>query len=68
MNRPEHWDTLYRTRDERDVSWFEEVPAVSLQLIEAAGISPGTCLIDIGGGESRLVDELLVRGWFQRGS
>jgi SAM-dependent methyltransferase len=62
MDRPEHWDTIYRTRGERDVSWFEEVPAVSLRLIEAAGLSPGTCVVDIGGGESRLVDELLARG------
>jgi SAM-dependent methyltransferase len=62
VNRVEHWDTIYRTRGERDVSWFEEAPAVSLQLIEAAGLSPGTCVVDIGGGESRLIDELLSRG------
>lgn len=62
MDRTKHWESIYRTRGERDVSWFEEVPTVSLQLIEAAGLSPGTCVIDIGGGESRLVDELLARG------
>lgn len=62
MNRPEHWDAIYRTRGERDVSWFEQRPTVSLQMIEAAGLSAGTCVVDVGGGESRLVDELLARG------
>jgi SAM-dependent methyltransferase len=62
MDRPEHWNTIYRTRGERDVSWFEQLPIVSLQMIEAAGLSAGTCVVDVGGGESRLVDELLARG------
>ena len=62
MNREEHWNTLYRTKGERDVSWFEQIPAVSLQMIEAAGLSADTCIVDVGGGESRLVDQLLARG------
>src|SRR5688572_16545185 len=62
MDRPGHWDTIYRTRGERDVSWFEQFPAVSLQMIEAAGLSADTCVVDVGGGESRLVDGLLARG------
>jgi hypothetical protein len=62
MDRPTHWESIYRTRGERELSWFEEVPAVSLQMIEAAGLSPATCVVDVGGGESRLVDELLSRG------
>ena len=62
MDRSEHWDTIYSTRGERDVSWFEQLPAVSLQMIEAVGLSASTCVVDVGGGESRLVDELLARG------
>ena len=62
MNRPEHWDAIYRTRGERGVSWFEQLPALSLQMLEAAGLSADTCVVDVGGGESRLVDELLTRG------
>lgn len=62
MDRTQHWDNIYRTNDERDVSWFEDVPTLSLQMIEAAGVTPDTCIVDIGGGDSRLVDSLLARG------
>ena len=62
MNRQEHWNNIYGTKTERDVSWFEAVPTASLELIEASGLTPGTCLVDIGGGESRLVSALLAQG------
>ena len=60
--RREHWATVYATRDERDVSWFEAVQAVSVRMIEAAGVSADSRVIDVGGGESRVVDYLLARG------
>jgi hypothetical protein len=47
---------------EGELGWFEPVPAVSLQLLEASGLRPGSCLVDVGGGNSRLVDELVTRG------
>jgi hypothetical protein len=62
MNSKQHWDTVYATKGERDVSWFEPSPDVSLAMIEAAGLTHDTCVIDIGGGESRLVDALVERG------
>jgi trans-aconitate methyltransferase len=62
MNRKQHWETVYTTRGERDVSWFEELPAVSLRMLEAAGLTQQTCIIDVGGGDSRLVDTLAARG------
>jgi methyltransferase family protein len=62
MNVKQHWDTVYATKGERDVSWFEPSPVVSLAMIEAAGLRRDTCVIDIGGGESRLVDALIERG------
>jgi trans-aconitate methyltransferase len=58
----QHWDTVYATNGEHDVSWFEASPVVSLQLIEATGLTARTCVLDVGGGESRLVDALLARG------
>jgi trans-aconitate methyltransferase len=58
----QHWDTVYATKGEHDVSWFEASPVVSLQLIEATGLTARTCVLDVGGGESRLVDALLARG------
>ena len=62
MTVKQHWDTVYGTKGERDVSWFEASPVVSLQLIEAVGLAGQTCVLDVGGGESRLVDALLARG------
>lgn len=62
MDRRKHWQQIYRSKAERDVSWFEDVPAVSLRLMEAAGLTTDTCVLDVGGGDSHLVDELLSRG------
>jgi hypothetical protein len=62
MNRQEHWNAVYTTKSEREVSWFETTPAVSMQLMEAAGLRPDTCVIDVGGGDSHVVDELLAKG------
>ena len=62
MNRREYWNGIYATKGERDVSWFEALPAVSMEMIEAAGLRRDTCVIDVGGGESRLVDALLAKG------
>lgn len=62
MLRKEHWDGIYTTKGERDVSWFETLPAVSLELLEAVGLTKDTCVLDVGGGDSRLVDTLAARG------
>jgi hypothetical protein len=42
MSRTEHWNRVYTTKGEREVSWFQEVPAVSLELLEAAGLATST--------------------------
>ena len=66
MNNPTrqaHWENLYATRGEGEVSWFQEHPTVSLDLIRAAGATPHSSVIDIGGGASRLVDALLDEGF-----
>jgi SAM-dependent methyltransferase len=62
MDAHSHWDRVHTTRDERGVSWFEAFPAVSLRLLEAAGLTPNTCVLDVGGGDSHLVDQLSARG------
>jgi trans-aconitate methyltransferase len=58
-----HWEEVYTTRDETNVSWFQENPAPSLELIEMARPGKDAAIIDIGGGTSRLVDGLLDRGF-----
>ena len=60
--RQQHWDRIHSMNREREVSWFESVPTVSLRLMEAAGLTAETCVLDVGGGDSRLVDQLLARG------
>ena len=61
INR-EHWDGIYTTKGETEVSWFEPLPTVSLDMLNAAGLRTDACVIDVGGGESRLVDALVARG------
>jgi trans-aconitate methyltransferase len=63
FDRTAHWQAVYTTKAENEVSWFEESPATSLRLIEDAKASPDSAIIDIGGGASRLVDALLAQGF-----
>lgn len=60
--RADHWEKVYRTKSETEVSWFEDDPRISLDLIRAAELPPDAPIIDVGGGESRLVDRLLALG------
>jgi trans-aconitate methyltransferase len=62
MSSPEHWNRLYETKPSDAVSWFQPTPTTSLRLLDLAGLNSGSCVIDIGGGDSRLVDALLDRG------
>jgi SAM-dependent methyltransferase len=61
VSRRAHWEGVYTTKGEREVSWFQENPAPSLELIALAGLSTDAAIIDIGGGASRLVDALVER-------
>jgi len=60
--RRAHWDKAYQSKGEAGVSWFEDAPAVSLDLIRRHVTIATASLIDIGGGASRLVDALLDEG------
>jgi trans-aconitate methyltransferase len=61
VGRRAHWENVYTTKAEAEVSWFQENPAPSLELIALAGLSEDASIIDIGGGASRLVDALVER-------
>jgi SAM-dependent methyltransferase len=63
IERQSHWQNVYQTMGERDVSWFQEIPTISLDLIRATGAGPDASIIDIGGGGSRLVDALIAEGF-----
>jgi SAM-dependent methyltransferase len=62
MDRKAHWERVYATKADRDVSWFEALPAISIEMLEAAGLTRETCVLDVGGGDSRLIDHLAGRG------
>ncbi len=63
LDRHAHWQNVYQTKGERDVSWFQETPAISLDLIRATAVTASAAIIDIGGGASRLADALLDEGF-----
>ncbi|MEX0971270.1 MAG: class I SAM-dependent methyltransferase [Paracoccaceae bacterium] len=59
MTLSDHWNTAYTARDEDALTWFEDVPEVSLRLVRNHLPKDGA-LIDVGGGASRLVDHVLM--------
>src|ERR1700744_706574 len=62
-NRRSHWETVYTTKTADEVSWTQTVPQTSLDFIREFDLPKSTPIIDIGGGESRLVDHLLQDGY-----
>jgi SAM-dependent methyltransferase len=58
-----HWDEVYSHRAVDQVSWFESVPTQSLAWIAETGLATSASIIDVGGGASTLVDELIARGY-----
>ena len=58
QDRKSHWENVYQTKTDDQVSWTEDDPALSLELLKAAGLRPSHAVIDVGGGASRLVDGL----------
>jgi 2-polyprenyl-3-methyl-5-hydroxy-6-metoxy-1,4-benzoquinol methylase len=58
-----HWQNVYKEKAENQVSWFQETPAISLELIRAVHPKFDSAIIDIGGGASRLVDVLAREGY-----
>lgn len=62
LDRTAHWQTVYTTKCENEVSWFEESPNHSLDLILGAKAGLNPSIVDVGGGASRLVDALVTKG------
>jgi trans-aconitate methyltransferase len=62
-SRWDHWENVYTSKGESQLSWFQETPALSLELIELVGVARSSAIVDIGGGASRLADSLVSRGY-----
>ena len=63
MQPKDHWEKVYSTKSTTEVSWFQEHADLSLKLIREAGILSSASIIDVGGGASTLVDDLLANGF-----
>lgn len=63
FDRKKHWETIYQTKDMKDVSWYQSTPETSLEFLNQSNITTTAKIIDIGGGDSFLVDHLLDLGY-----
>ncbi|HNP31495.1 MAG TPA: class I SAM-dependent methyltransferase [Nitrospirales bacterium] len=63
MDRKSHWEDVYRTTAAEELGWYQAHPTLSLHLIESTGVQKTASLIDVGGGNSTLVDHLLDQGF-----
>lgn len=59
----EHWERIYREKGPDEVSWTQNIPSPSLQFVDALQLPKNARIIDVGGGDSKLVDHLLERGF-----
>lgn len=57
-----HWEQVYASKSSEAVSWYQPHAALSLELIRNCGLGPAAPIIDVGGGASTLVDDLLAAG------
>lgn len=62
-DKQQHWETVYRSKAPDAVSWYRPHLDTSLALIERAAPDHGAAVLDVGGGASTLVDDLLARGY-----
>jgi SAM-dependent methyltransferase len=63
MTEQSHWETVYRDKAPEEVSWYQPHLETSLELIQVAAADRSAPIIDVGGGESTLVDDLLALGY-----
>lgn len=63
FDRKEHWEQIYQTRELKDVSWFQPTPETSLGFFRYFNVPSTAKIIDVGGGDSLLVDHLLDLGY-----
>ncbi len=63
FDRKKHWENIYQTKELKDVSWFHPTPETSLEFFKQFDVPTSAKVIDIGGGDSFLVDHLLDLGY-----
>lgn len=63
MQNKDHWETVYSTKASDKVSWFQPHAEMSVRLIKQTGLGRDAAIIDVGGGASTLIDDLLGEGY-----
>jgi SAM-dependent methyltransferase len=63
FNRKDHWEKIYGTKSLNEVSWYQSVPSTSLEMVRFFNLPKDASIIDVGGGDSFLVDHLLEMGY-----
>lgn len=63
LSEQHHWDKVYNTKAEDEVSWFQPYPKMSMEFVELFNLPLNANIIDIGGGDSHFVDALLDKGY-----
>ena len=63
MKNNEHWENVFSTKSENEVSWYQAYPQISVDLIQQFQLSSDAKIIDVGGGDSYLIDALLELGY-----
>ncbi|HYM92938.1 MAG TPA: class I SAM-dependent methyltransferase [Chitinophagaceae bacterium] len=61
--KKEHWEKVYSTKQPHEVSWTQELPKTSLEFVHSFNLPKSASIIDIGGGDSKLVDYLISEGF-----
>lgn len=61
--RKNYWEHIYNLKNLTEVGWYQAKPEMSLELINSAGLSKASKIIDVGGGDGLLVDNLLESGY-----
>lgn len=63
MDRKQYWEQVYTTKASNSVSWFQEHADQSVRLINHTGIAKNAAIVDVGGGASNLIDDLMHEGY-----
>lgn len=58
-----HWEKIYQNKNTTEMTWFQDTPEISLNMIKKLNLKKDANIIDIGGGDSKLVDFLLAEGY-----
>lgn len=62
-SKKKHWENIYQTKELKDVSWYQPTPTTSLEFLKEFNIPKSAKIIDVGGGDSFLVDRLIDLGY-----